>query len=169
MSLSRVFLSLTFVSFLALFGAGTLASCSRNNLKKTGAEDLNSATDTAIFTEIKPDVDLTKMSTTMIFAEVFNMLVESENYVGKVVKIRGAFDQFVPNDKTESVMMVVVSDSTACCQQGLEFKAGKNFLLDKQNLPVIGAEIEISGVFTQTVTKEGYDNFYLDLLDLKVL
>lgn len=35
------------------------------------------------------DVDLTKLSSSMVYAEVFNMMVQPQDYVGKQVKMAG--------------------------------------------------------------------------------
>ena len=40
------------------------------------------------------DVDLTRMSSTMVYAKVFDMLTQPENYEGKTVRMHGNFDVF---------------------------------------------------------------------------
>ena len=114
-------------------------------------------------------IDLTKMSSTMVYAEVFNMLLMPEEYNGKLIKVRGTFSQFVPNGKTQSVTTVVVSDALGCCQQGLEFSFADVSPLKNQSLPELNQEIEIIGRFILTQTEEGLDFFYLDCKSLKVL
>ena len=37
------------------------------------------------------DVDLTVLSSTMVYSEVYNMVLEAEGYVGKTVKMNGLF------------------------------------------------------------------------------
>ena len=37
------------------------------------------------------DVDLTKLSSTMVYSEVYNMLYTPDDYIGKTVKMKGAF------------------------------------------------------------------------------
>ncbi|WP_034452742.1 hypothetical protein [Butyrivibrio sp. AE2032] len=39
------------------------------------------------------DVDLTVLSSTVVYSEVYNMMVSPDNYKGKTVKMKG---QFVP-------------------------------------------------------------------------
>ena len=45
------------------------------------------------------DVDLTLLSSTMVFSEVYNMMVSPEDYMGKIIRMEG---QYVPyhDDKT---------------------------------------------------------------------
>lgn len=108
----------------------------------------------------KIDLDLTKMSSTMIFAQVFNMLISPETFQGKVIKMRGAFAVYAISE-SENLFAVVIKDATECCQQGLEFKRRGNprFPAD---YPPVGAEIEVTGVFRMGKTPDGYDYFYID-------
>ena len=105
------------------------------------------------------DVDLTRLSATMVYAQVFNMIVEPEKFEGKTVKMRGQFMVY-PMDKNENVYAVVISDATACCQQGLEFKwQGEHAY--PADYPPEGSEIEVTGTFTTGQTPDGFDYFYI--------
>ena len=104
-------------------------------------------------------VDLTRLSATMVYAQVFNMIVEPEKFEGKTVKMRGQFMVY-PMDKNENVYAVVISDATACCQQGLEFKwQGEHAY--PADYPPEGSEIEVTGTFTTGQTPDGFDYFYI--------
>ena len=65
------------------------------------------------------DVDLTALSSTMVFAEVYNMLARPEDYLGKTVRAAGTFAVYEEGDRR--LYAVVVEDALACCAQGLEF------------------------------------------------
>ena len=39
-------------------------------------------------TSLTPDIDMTKMSVTMIYSQIFNMLIMPEEYEEKIIKIR---------------------------------------------------------------------------------
>ena len=105
------------------------------------------------------DIDLTKLSATMVYAQVFNMIVEPEKFEGKMIKMRGQFAVY-PMDKNENVFAVVISDATACCQQGLEFKwQGEHAY--PADYPPKGSEIEVTGKFTTGQTPDGFDYFYI--------
>ena len=107
----------------------------------------------------RADVDLTRLSATMVYAQVFNMIVEPEKFEGKTVKMRGQFMVY-PMDKNENVYAVVISDATACCQQGLEFKwQGEHAY--PADYPPEGSEIEVTGTFTTGQTPDGFDYFYI--------
>ena len=166
-----------FLIFLTMSFCGICVSCSKkekNNINPSEYVDdfqlphIESNTD-EVFEGEKLAVDLTKLSSTMVYAEVFNMLVMPEEYNGSLIKVRGTFSQFIPNGKKQSVTTVVVSDALGCCQQGLELLISEDSPLKNQNLPELNQEIEIIGRFILTQTKEGYDFFYLDCKSLKVL
>lgn len=69
--------------------------------------------------EQKVDVDLTKLSSTMVYAEVSNMCTEPTAYVDKIVKMRGKMAVY-PGDQ-RNYYACIISDATACCAQGIEF------------------------------------------------
>ena len=65
------------------------------------------------------DVDLTQMSSTMVYSEVYSMMNSPENYMGKRVRMRGSF-AFAEGDN-KYYFACLISDATACCAQGIEF------------------------------------------------
>lgn len=67
------------------------------------------------------DMDLSLLSSTMTYAEVFNMRTEPDEYVGKTVRLCGRFTANSNKDRTRYYKYVLVSDVTACCVQGMEF------------------------------------------------
>lgn len=67
------------------------------------------------------DVDLTALSSTMVYAEVYNMMVSPENYVGKTVKMSGQFVPYYDEGTGNYYFACFISDATACCSQGIEF------------------------------------------------
>lgn len=73
------------------------------------------------------DIDLTKLSSTMVYSEVYNMMNSPEDYIGKTVRMIGQFALYYAYDeKGEKIpdqhyYACVIADATACCQQGLEF------------------------------------------------
>ena len=105
-----------------------LLSCETNNL---------------ISSNDKIDVDLTLLSSTMVYAEVFNMIMNPENYAGKIVKMKGQFALFEDIGNGKPFYACVIPDTTACCLQGFEFIPLSEYnypkdltldLLDKLNL-----------------------------------
>lgn len=97
------------------------------------------------------DVDLTKLSSTMIYSEVFNILQTPADYRGKTFKIRGMYMVSHDPQKDEYHHACVIYDATACCMQGMEFE-----LVD-ENYPPPDSEITLIGRF-DTYTIQKIDN-----------
>ena len=92
------------------------------------------------------DVDLTKLSSTMVYSEVYNMMYTPGDYIGKTVKMKGQFACYEDPDTKALYFACVIADATACCSQGLEFVLrGENTYPD--DYPGIGSEITVSGTF----------------------
>ena len=92
----------------------------------------------------KVDYDLSEMNSNMVYAEVFNMMIEPEIYDDKVVKMKGNFAIYEnsPTANGGRSYAVIISDALACCQTGIEFKydfAG--------NEPKEGDIITVTGVY----------------------
>ncbi len=69
--------------------------------------------------DIKCDVDLTVLNKTMVYSEVYNMMVRPGDYVGKTVKMKGNFAY--AEGEGRYYFACVIADATACCSQGIEF------------------------------------------------
>lgn len=92
------------------------------------------------------DVDLTQLSSTMIYSEVYNMMTKPEDYIGKTVKMKGNFNLFSDEAQQNYYYACVIQDATACCSQGLEFiLAGNKKYPD--DYPKENEEITVTGVF----------------------
>lgn len=106
------------------------------------------------------DVDLTKLSSTMIYSEVYNMMSEPDTYVGKSVRMNGQFALYQATDEEgkpipeQIYFACIIADATACCSQGLEFVlAGEHTYPD--DYPELGDNIVVSGIF-ETYDEDGY-------------
>lgn len=111
------------------------------------------------------DVDLTKLSSTMVYAEVYNMLSSPEKYIGKTVKMKGEFAIYYAVDEkgnpVPNIMYFacVVADATSCCSQGIEFELAGNPTYP-DDYPQMGSTITVSGEF-QTYQENGYEYIHL--------
>ncbi len=97
-------------------------------------------------------VDLTVLSSTMVYAEVFAMMSSPEDYVGKTVKMQGTFSrgQLYAADGSLSdggmVFACIVQDATACCAQGIPFDLAGDYEYP-QDYPELGDTITVIGTF----------------------
>ncbi|MDO4280749.1 MAG: hypothetical protein Q4C56_03880 [Peptococcaceae bacterium] len=97
---------------------------------------------------VQADVDLTTLSSTMVYSEVYNMLYANpEDYVGKTIKMTGTLGVYEPIDNegntipdTPTITACIVKDATACCATGIEFTPPAGV-----DLPKAGASITLVG------------------------
>lgn len=93
------------------------------------------------------DLDLTQMSSTMVYSEIYNLMMSPEDYVGKTIRMRGQFNVYEDPSSNTNYYYVVIADATACCQQGLEFVWTGDHAYP-EDYPPDGSEITATGVFT---------------------
>ena len=110
----------------------TLWACSKN--QEDGAGDAAGAV----------DVDLTKLSSTMVYSEVFNMTNAPEKYIGKTVRMRGKFSVYENTQTGARYFACVIADATSCCSQGIEFAPD----LTEISSLTVGSEITVRGEFS---------------------
>ena len=111
------------------------------------------------------EVDLTVLSSTMVYSEVYNMLYnDPAHYLGKTVKARGGFSiyQLV----TDGVLQpdpvsyaCIISDAAACCAEGMEFVL-EGDLTYPDDYPELGTEITVIGEF-QSYEENGMTRYHL--------
>ena len=90
------------------------------------------------------DVDLTKMSSTMVYSEVLNMQQHPDEYTDKIVRMKGPFNVTELNDNR--YFACVIKDAAACCSTGIEFVwAGEHSY--PEDYPEPGTEVTVTGVF----------------------
>ena len=88
------------------------------------------------------DIDLTSISSTMVYSEVYNMMMTPEDYIGKIVKMSGTYATYHDDATGNDYYACIIQDATACCTQGMEF------VLADGNYPTeVGTEVTVSGVF----------------------
>ena len=102
-------------------------------------------TETAAKAAQSIDVDLTQMSSTMIYSEVQNMMLKPADYVGKTVKMQGAFS--VSEIGENRYFACIIKDATACCAQGIEFDWSGDHSYPA-DYPKDGSDITVTGEFT---------------------
>ena len=130
-----------------------------------GAPEPEPVTETALSSTEGIDIDLTTLSSTMVYSEVFNMMADPGSYVGKTVKMDGMFSVFHDDIANVDYFACIVKDATACCSQGIEFVlAGDHVYPD--DYPELGTDICVSGVFDM-YEDGGYT--YVTLRDAKLI
>lgn len=92
------------------------------------------------------DVDLTVLSSTMVYSEVYNMMISPENYIGKTVKMDGSFAFYHDEAAGNYYFACIIADATACCSQGIEFVLTDDYTYP-DDYPEEGGDICVIGVF----------------------
>ena len=111
------------------------------------------------------EVDLTVLSSTMVYSEVYNMLYnDPAHYLGKTVKARGGFSiyQLVTDGVLQPdpvAYACIIADATACCAEGMEF-VPEGDLTYPDDYPELGAEIIVIGEF-QSYEENGMTWYHL--------
>lgn len=110
------------------------------------------------------DYDLTKMGSDMVYATVYQMMVNPKDYEGKKVRVQGLYYGAWYEPTSQYYFYVIIQDALACCSQGIEFiwEDGNHVYPDEY--PQDGSEVEVMGVF-ETYQEEGDETIYCRLRD----
>ena len=107
----------------------------------------------------KPDLDLSAMSGTIVYSQVYNMMTDPTPYLGMVIRVAGYYDAYEDEEAGSVYHACVIPDATACCAQGIEFVwAGEHSY--PEDYPEPGPDIVVTG---QLETYEEGDYLYLRL------
>ncbi len=113
----------------------------------TQTQDAKLSTDGAVKTTPDAvDVDLTALSSTMVYSEVYNMMSAPESYIGKTVKMSGNFAFYHDEASGKYYFACVIKDATACCSQGIEFILPESYSYP-EDYPSPGDDITVIGTF----------------------
>ena len=135
---------------VALLLAIIITACSRSELSRNNGID----------------VDLSVLSSTMVFAEVFKMTSNPNDYAGKTVKAQGVYETYV-HESGVRYHFIVMADAAACCAQGMELR--KNSDRDNPDgYPERQTKIEVTGVYS-SYTQSGALHYYLAIDDMVIL
>lgn len=104
------------------------------------------------------DIDLTQMSSAMVYGVVFQMVFYPEEYVGMTVRMGGKFFVWENPATGEEFYATIVEDALACCEQGLEFILAQGEY--PQDYPQLEEEIVVTGVL-EMYQGDGFENIRL--------
>ncbi len=130
-----------------------------SNGESTGGGESGTAADV--------DIDLTTLSSTMVYAEVYNIMTNPDDYIGKTIRMRGPYINSFYDVTGLNYHYVMIKDAAACCQQGIEFKLPED-LAYPQDYPVVDTEIEVAGVFG-SYDELDYTYYYLEVDEMSVI
>ena len=111
------------------------------------------------------DLDLTVLSSTMVYSEVYNMMISPEDYVGKRIKMEGIFSIYYDEVSEKNYFACIIMDATACCSQGIEFEPSDEYSYP-EDFPEAGSFVCVEGVFDTYMEGE---NMYCTLRDAELI
>ena len=175
-----------FCLLLAVCMMASLCACGKDSEKDVGNDTLSSDEEASASAESIPmpkeqetseeseqpqassngvEVDLTVLSSTMVYSDVYNMLYyDQESYYGKTVKANGIFAiyQMVVDGVTQPdpvAYACIIADATACCAEGMEFVLEGDYTYP-DDYPELGTEITVIGEF-QSYEENGMTWYHL--------
>lgn len=106
------------------------------------------------------DNDLSNMNANMIFAEIFNLVLMPDEYIGRTFRMKGNFAVYVNETSGNKYFSIIIPDATQCCQQGIDIICLGDMKYP-EDFPKIGSEIMVTGQFNSITTDEGLSFNYL--------
>lgn len=100
------------------------------------------------------DVDLTALSSTMVYSEVYNIMTEPDSYIGKTIRMGGTYTVYYDETSDHYYFACIIQDATACCSQGMEFTLTDSYSYP-EDYPDEGEKIVVTGIF-DTYTEGEY-------------
>lgn len=125
--------------------------------------------------ELKPtnkdgiDYDLTAMDGDLIYASVYQMMVEPELFEGKVIKITGRYYASFYDPNNRYYHYVIIEDAMACCAQGMEFVWDDGNHVYPDEYPEDNTYVEVVGTFETYEESDGQIYCRLKDASFKVL
>ncbi len=108
------------------------------------------------------EIDLTTLSSTMVYSYVYDMVTNPEDYLGKTVKMQGLFSLY--EAETRNYYACVIQDATACCASGIEFVPSNAYPYPAA-FPAPGEKITVVGTFH---VYEETGTYYCELIDATI-
>lgn len=119
----------------------------KNDQQNTDTQTSESVQGSVNAPEASVDVDLSVMDSDMIYATVYQMMSDPEQYVGKTFRIEGKFYVTYDEMTKNQYYYCVIKDATECCAQGLEFVWGDGSHIYPDEYPNDGTEVVVDGTF----------------------
>ena len=111
------------------------------------------------------DIDLNILSPTMIYAEVYNMMVKPDDYKGKIIRMTGFYASAEDPVTGKIYYGCIIPDATACCTQGIEFEPAGDVKYP-DDFPEEGGKVTVTGTF-DTYVEDDY--MYYTLKDAEMV
>lgn len=108
------------------------------------------------------DYDLTSMGSDMVYATVYQMMSNPNEYIGKTFRMEGIYSPVWYDPTAKYYHYCIIQDAMACCAQGMEFVWDDGSHVYPDEYPQENAKIIVTGVF-ETYQEDGDSNLYCRL------
>lgn len=109
-------------------------------------------------------IDLTDLNKDMVYAMVYQMMVDPDRFKGKEVKMKGLFTVYSDEETEDNYFSVLIEDALACCTYGIEFIWDDGSRIYPDDYPQVDSVITVTGT-VETYYEEGNPYQYLRLKD----
>lgn len=154
--MKRIFLLLALC-----FLTGCASAAVSDSSSSTAPADSSSAVSSAESAHAV-DYDLTVMSSDMVYATIYQMITEPEQYAGKTIRMQGLYYAAYAEQKFQYYHYCIVTDALACCAQGIEFVWDDGNHVYPDEYPRDNAPITVQGTFSAQ-KEETTGNWYCRL------
>ncbi len=113
------------------------------------------------------DYDFTAMSSDMVYATVWQMMIEPDEYVGKTVRMKGLYYAAYYEPTAQYYHYCVIQDAMACCAQGIKFVWDDGSHIYPDEYPEVDSEIIVQGTF-ETYKEKGNKELYYQLKNASI-
>lgn len=110
------------------------------------------------------DYDLTSMGSDMVYATVYQLMTNPDEYIGKSIRMEGNYSAIWYEPTAKYYHYCIIQDAMACCAQGMEFVWENGSYVYPDEYPQENQKIVVTGVF-ETYKEEGDSNLYCRLKD----
>ena len=153
----------------------TRSTAQESSTETAETSSVSESTVNPLLPELKPtnkdgiDYDLTAMDGDLVYASVYQMMVEPELFEGKVIKVSGRYyaSFFDPNNRYYHY--VIIEDAMACCAQGMEFVWDDGSHVYPDEYPKDNSYVEVVGTFETYTETDGQVYCRLKDASFKVL
>ena len=137
------------------------SSSEESESETSQATETTETTLNSLLPELKPtnkdgiDYDLTAMDGDLVYASVYQMMVDPEVFEGKVIKMSGRYYASFYDPNNRYYHYVIIEDAMACCAQGMEFVWDDGNHVYPDEYPEDNTYVEVVGTFETYEESDG--------------
>jgi len=113
------------------------------------------------------DLDLSTLSTIMAEAEFYSIMANSEDYIGKIIRVRGEFISLYISVIDRYYHYIAITRGDSCCPpEGLEIRLTGD-MVTNDDYPINNTVIEVTGILSSN-EESGINLIYLEIEEIVI-